>query len=170
MNIFLEVDYKSVIMWFYKTDGRLWKSDRFPTLVSPFSYDTLFFLSGLHYEWKQRRSQVSWHHRSTLYYIKLDIHIFNIIFCCLFCCFDIIWATPCENMSTGICGQRMPRSDCASAQSDQGLRCPLTESLDTIECNNGKMPGWDSAHEWNDLNMCILRMLEDTFSLGAAHL
>ena len=28
----------------------------------------------------------------------------------------------------GICGQRMPRSACAFAQSDQGLRCPLTES------------------------------------------
>ena len=26
----------------------------------------------------------------------------------------------------------------ASAQSDQGLRCPLTESLDTIQCINGE--------------------------------
>ena len=28
---------------------------------------------------------------------------------------------------------RMPRSACASAQSDQGLHCPLTESFDTTE-------------------------------------
>ena len=31
-----------------------------------------------------------------------------------------------------ICGQRRPRSACAFAQADQGLRCPLTESMDTI--------------------------------------
>ena len=29
-------------------------------------------------------------------------------------------------------GQRRPRSDCADAQSDQGLRCPMPELLDTI--------------------------------------
>ena len=46
MNIFLEVDYKSVIMWFHKTDDRLWNSDRFPLLVAPFSLDTLFFFQG----------------------------------------------------------------------------------------------------------------------------
>ena len=27
---------------------------------------------------------------------------------------------------------------CASVQSDQGLSCPLTESLDTTECMNGE--------------------------------
>ena len=42
-----------------------------------------------------------------------------------------------RNASSGICGLRRPRSDCASAQSDQGLRCPLTESsLDTRDCVN----------------------------------
>ena len=50
----------------------------------------------------------------------------------------IIWATPYENVSLGICGQLRPRS----AQSDQGLCCPLTESLDSVECINGEqMPG-----------------------------
>ena len=40
--------------------------------------------------------------------------------------------------------QRRPRSDCASAQSDQGLHCRLTDSLGTIECINGEQrPGWD---------------------------
>ena len=47
----------------------------------------------------------------------------------------------------GICGQRRHRSACASAQSDQCLRCPLTESVDTIECINvEQMPGWYFAH------------------------
>ena len=32
----------------------------------------------------------------------------------------------------GLCGQRRPRSACASAQADQGLRCSLTESLATV--------------------------------------
>ena len=36
-------------------------------------------------------------------------------------------------VSSGICGQRRPRSACASAQSDQGLHYPLSESLGTIE-------------------------------------
>ena len=67
----------------------------------------------------------------------------------------IIWALLSENVSSSICGQRRPRSDCADAQSDQGIRCPLTESLDTKECMNGKQKpglfcacaGWsESAH------------------------
>ena len=52
------------------------------------------------------------------------------------------WAVLCQNMSSGICGHRRPRSACASAQSDQGLHCPLTESFDTTECMNGEQrPG-----------------------------
>ena len=31
-----------------------------------------------------------------------------------------------------------PRSDCAYARSDLGLRCPLIESLNTIKCINGE--------------------------------
>ena len=50
----------------------------------------------------------------------------------------IILATPWENVSPGICGERRPRSACASAQSGQGVYCPLTESLDTTECMNGE--------------------------------
>ena len=62
--------------------------------------------------------------------------------------------------SSGICGQRRPRSACASAQSDQGLRCPQTESLNTIECFNGEqMPGRDFAHVKDIVNLHILRML-----------
>ena len=39
-----------------------------------------------------------------------------------------IWAGSCENMSSGICGQRRSRSACASTMSDQCLYCLLTES------------------------------------------
>ena len=46
------------------------------------------------------------------------------------------------HVSSGIGGQRRPRSACASAQSDQGLHCPLTESFDTIKRIIGaQMPG-----------------------------
>ena len=58
-----------------------------------------------------------------------------------------IRTAPCKNVSAGICGQQRPRSACAYAQSDQGLCCPLTESLDKIKCINGdQMPGCDFAH------------------------
>ena len=76
-----------------------------------------------------------------------------------------IWTESCKNVSYGICGQRRPRS----AQSDQGLHCPLTESLNTTKCMNGKQrPGWYFAHAQDDLNLRILRMFEGTFSLDAA--
>ena len=42
-----------------------------------------------------------------------------------------IWAAPYKNVSLGICGQWLSRY--ASAQSDQGLCCLQTESLDTLE-------------------------------------
>ena len=49
---------------------------------------------------------------------------------CPQCC---IWAVSCKTVSSGICRQRRPRLACASAQSDQGLRSPPTELLDTIK-------------------------------------
>ena len=68
-------------------------------------------------------------------------------------------------------GQRRPRSDCADAQSDQGLRCPLTESLDTTEYMTEKQgPGLYFAHAQDDLNLRILRMFEGTFSLDTVHI
>ena len=48
------------------------------------------------------------------------------------------WMLQGQNVSSGICEQRRPRSACASSQSDQGLRCPLTESLDNIKCMNAE--------------------------------
>ena len=84
---------------------------------------------------------------------------------------DIIWAVPCEKVSSGIWGQQRPRSDCSDEQSDQGLSCPQTESLDTIECCNGeKIPPWYFAHDQNDRYLCIWRLFDGTFSLDTAHM
>ena len=49
-------------------------------------------------------------------------------------------ALPCENVSSGICGQRRPRSACAHAQSDQGLQSAnrIIGSLGTTECMTGE--------------------------------
>ena len=60
-------------------------------------------------------------------------------------------ALQCDNVFWGICAQQRPRSACAFAQSDQGIHCPVTESLDTIECISGEqMPGWHFVHVWNE--------------------
>ena len=45
----------------------------------------------------------------------------------------IIWPALCENVVSGIRGQRSPRSVWASAKSDQDLNCPLIESLRTVK-------------------------------------
>ena len=60
----------------------------------------------------------------------------------------------------------MPRStSCASTHSDQDLRCLL------LDCINGnQMPGWHILNALADLNLHILRMLEDTFRFVAARL
>ena len=66
----------------------------------------------------------------------------------------VIWAEPCENVSSGICKQQKPRSACTSLQSDQGLHYLLTESLDITECMNGEgKPRQYFAHVLD--NLCI---------------
>ena len=71
------------------------------------------------------------------------------------------WAVACENVSLDICGQQRPRSDCASAQSDQGLYCPLTESLDTICCiHTEKRSACYFVHAPDYLNLRISGMFE----------
>ena len=58
--------------------------------------------------------------------------LFSLFCMSLFCLFCInIWAVSCENESSDIYGQHRPRSACTSAQPDQDLYCPLTESLDS---------------------------------------
>ena len=70
-----------------------------------------------------------------------------------------------------MCGHQSPKSACVSALSDQGLHFLLTELLDTIGgMNEEQMPGWDFAYDGMNLNLCILRMLEDTFSCGTARI
>ena len=76
-----------------------------------------------------------------------------------------------ENMSLCICGQWELRSVCESAQSDQGFLCPLTELFNTIEWSmESKCPDETLRKRGMNMNLCILRMLEDTFSLGAARI
>ena len=54
----------------------------------------------------------------------------------------MILDAPGENISSGICVQQMPKSAYASAQFDQDLHCPLTESLDSTKYMNGEQrPG-----------------------------
>ena len=113
---------------------------------------------------------------------------------------DIVWTALCENVSSGICGQRRPRSACASAQSDLGFHSLLTELLATtdpasilyftagryrlVSYPDGPITArcrliknaywglyeWSKAHAQDDLKLHILRMLEGIFSLGAAQL
>ena len=64
-----------------------------------------------------------------------------------------------------------PRSVFASAQSEQRLQCPLTESSDTTECMKGEQnPGLDFVYAQGDLILRILHMFEGHFSLDAAQL
>ena len=93
-------------------------------------------------------------------------HFFNLIVNIFLILQEHIWATPCQNVSLGFCQQRKPRSACTFAQSDQGLCCPLTDSLDTTECFSGEqMPTWDFKHMQDYVNLGILHMLKGTFLL-----
>ena len=63
-----------------------------------------------------------------------------------------------------MCWQRRPRSDCADAQSDQGLHCPITELLDTKECiNREKSPDKTFHDAQDDTNLRSLYMFEGNF-------
>ena len=56
----------------------------------------------------------------------------------------------------------------ANPQSDQGVPCPLTESLDTTECMNGEQrPGRYIEHAQDDLNLHNTYVREGTFSFDA---
>ena len=63
-------------------------------------------------------------------------------------------------------GQRMPRSTCAFAQSDQNLRCAVTESLETIDCIGEQRRPWsDCAHAQSDQGLrCFVYGLKSLFS------
>ena len=57
------------------------------------------------------------------------------------------------------------RSDCVSAQSDQGLQCRQTESLGTVEGFGGKqIPGWDLVYVQDEVNPYILHILKACYS------
>ena len=72
-----------------------------------------------------------------------------------------------KKKSSDICGQRLQRPACTSAQSDQGLCCPLTELFDTIECIKGvHMPGETWRMCEMNLDLGILHMFEDSILLS----
>ena len=73
------------------------------------------------------------------------------------CRISNIWAAPCKHVPSGIFGQHRPRSACASAQSDQGLHCPQSVSLDTTDCiNEEQRPRWLFAQAHDELSLRIL--------------
>ena len=62
-------------------------------------------------------------------------------------------------------------SACSSAQSGQGLHCPLTESLDTTECMNGEQrPVYYFKHVQDDLNLRIFSCSKALFRLRRPNL
>ena len=67
----------------------------------------------------------------------------------------------------------IPDQPFAFAQSDQGLPCPLTASLNTTDCMNGEQkasPRRFFAHMQDDRNLHILHIFSSTFSLDMAQM
>ena len=64
---------------------------------------------------------------------------------------------PWENLSAGICGQQRPRS--SSAQSDQGLYRPLTESLDTTDYRMYESESAYFAYVQRDFSLDVAQLL-----------
>ena len=70
----------------------------------------------------------------------------------IFLCKDIWWAVH-EKSPYAVCGQHRPWSACAFMQAKQGLRFPLTESVDTVvNVNEQKMPRLDCTDADADLD------------------
>ena len=65
---------------------------------------------------------------------------------------------PGEKGLQGICGQQRPRSACASANADKGLRCPLIESFGVQRAKDLTK----YAHAQVDLNLSIFRTLKNS--------
>ena len=76
-----------------------------------------------------------------------------------------IWAAPCKNVPSEDAWTVRPRSACESMQFDQGLHCPLPESLDTIKCISGEQrPGRDFEHAHDDLGPVVQSVVSLTSS------
>ena len=90
------------------------------------------------------------------------LHQLAVIFACAHLFYN--WTASCK---TCLRAYAYSISAGTSAQSDQGLNCPMPESLDTTECiNREQRPIRDLAHAQYDVKPHIL--LEGIFSLGAA--
>ena len=73
-------------------------------------------------------------------------------------------------MSSGICIQEEPRTARASLQSYPGLRCPLTELLDTSNVSMERKRWYKTLRmRGMNLSLCISLMFEDAGTLGAAY-
>ena len=106
-----------------------------------------------------------------LYEAPVRNSFFFFFFFFFWCCRrrDCVNGAPaCVNVSSGIWGQQRPRSACTSAQSDQGLPCPLTELLDTAECMNWRAKTrMIFCAEWSESEHFAL-MFESIISLDVA--
>ena len=63
-----------------------------------------------------------------------------------------------------VCRQRRFRSACAYAQTDQGLRCPLTESMDTVYVDEQRMCRSDCSDAHAHLDIRCLHLSLGPFS------
>ena len=80
-----------------------------------FMSSALMKYTFFHFMW-WNKSHIHSKHLNILYVIHVPL------------CFTI-WATEWENVPSGMCAQRRLKTSCASAQSDQSLRCPHEEIL-----------------------------------------
>ena len=114
----------------------------------------------------KRRKKIGWGERNLhcrYRYIKTDKEVCQSL--------PVIkWAALRENVSSSICGQRRlptpyPRSLVRAFAVRLQNHCTLQNA--SIE---SKCPDETLRMRWMNLNLCILRMLEDTCSLGAAQM
>ena len=82
------------------------------------------------------------------------VHVCAVINIIIFHIITWKYVTPCKKGPSGTNSKQRHGLACPSVQSDQGLHCPLIESLDTTECMNGEQrPRWYFAHVQDDLNL-----------------
>ena len=92
---------------------------------------------------------------------KVNINVWNIL----------IWAAPCENVSSDICRQRRPWSDCAVWSGSPLSAKRIIKYYRMYEWRaKARMKLLCHVHAQNDLNLRILRMFEGKLSLHAAHI
>ena len=93
------------------------------------------------------------------YYWQATIIIYReCSFFCTFSFYAYIWCTMHEEDPYTFCGQRRPWSACANAQADLGLRCPLTEAVDTVFLSTNKECPEQTARKCTLIWTCAVRI------------